>query len=98
MVDECGQWRWDLFESLLLYEILLHIVTVKVPLHATMRDIPRWVLTENGQFRVSSAYDVRIGVQFGPVEPIWRAIVVFKRISRVKTFIWLTCLGEIVNE
>ncbi|KAL4271441.1 hypothetical protein GQ457_13G029380 [Hibiscus cannabinus] len=62
-----------------------------------MQDFPRWNLTSHGQFRVHSAYSVRMGVQFGPTEPLWKAIADFKGIPRIRTFIWLACLGKLLT-
>ncbi|KAK9010036.1 hypothetical protein V6N11_036553 [Hibiscus sabdariffa] len=50
-------------------------------------DFPHWNLTSHGQFSVHSAYSVRMGVQFGPTEPLWKAIAGFKGIPRIRTFI-----------
>ncbi|KAK9020666.1 hypothetical protein V6N11_010683 [Hibiscus sabdariffa] len=47
------------------YEILPRIAAVKVPLHATMWDFPRWILTENGQFWNGAEWDLLFEVCFG---------------------------------
>ncbi|KAK8548088.1 hypothetical protein V6N12_061010 [Hibiscus sabdariffa] len=64
MIDGDGQWRWNRFERLLPYAILLRIVAVKISSHAPMQDFPRWTPTAHGQFRVHSAYRVRMGLPF----------------------------------
>ncbi|KAK8503513.1 hypothetical protein V6N12_066200 [Hibiscus sabdariffa] len=97
MMDSDGQWRWHRFKSLLPYAILLRIATVKISSNAPMQDFPRWNLTSHGQFRVHSTYSVRMGVQFGPTEPLWKAIPDFKGIPRIRTFIWLACLGKVLT-
>ncbi|KAK8492328.1 hypothetical protein V6N11_066139 [Hibiscus sabdariffa] len=97
MIDADGQWRWNVFESILPYEILIRIVALKVSVHAPMPDFPRWAHTSHGQFQIYSAYSVRVGVQYGPSEPVWKAIAGFKGVPRVRTFMWLACLGNVLT-
>ncbi|KAK8996343.1 hypothetical protein V6N11_076580 [Hibiscus sabdariffa] len=60
------------------------------------RTFPCWLPSVSGQFQVRLAYAVRIRVSFGPKEHIWKAIAHFKDLPRVRTFIWLRCLGKML--
>ncbi|KAK9035158.1 hypothetical protein V6N11_077207 [Hibiscus sabdariffa] len=48
-----------------------------------------WIHTSNGNNQVRSAYWSRLGVQSGPLGPIWKTIYDFKGLSRIKVFLWL---------
>ncbi|KAK8599914.1 hypothetical protein V6N12_049781 [Hibiscus sabdariffa] len=97
MVDEYMSWRWGLFGGLLPYEILLKIAAVKVSSQTHLPEFPRWILSSNGIFQLQSAYRVRVGVQLGPMEPIWTVIARFKGMSQVKSFIWLAFLEKLMT-
>ncbi|KAK8578762.1 hypothetical protein V6N12_069106 [Hibiscus sabdariffa] len=88
MVDEYGQWCWHRFDQLLPLEIILRIAGVKPPLGLSYDRIG-WLLGSNQEFSVRSAFDVRQGVPYSPVELVWKVIAGFKGLPRVQTFLWL---------
>ncbi|KAK8996575.1 hypothetical protein V6N11_081844 [Hibiscus sabdariffa] len=77
IVDEHGQWRWNLFERFLPYEVLLHIAAFKPPFGVSY-DFPGWSADHHQGFSVRSAYGVRKGLLYGPIEPVWTVIAKFK--------------------
>ncbi|KAK8533967.1 hypothetical protein V6N12_047369 [Hibiscus sabdariffa] len=77
MLDENGQWRWELFDRFLPCELLLRITAIKPPLGISY-DPPGLMDGVNQAFSVRAAAMVRQGTLCGPIEPIWRAIAEFK--------------------
>ncbi|KAK9012030.1 hypothetical protein V6N11_040100 [Hibiscus sabdariffa] len=63
--------------------------------HSLAKDFPRWLSSANGQFTVRSAYAMRAGISFGPVEPCWPVIARYKGLPRIRTFLWLACLERV---
>ncbi|KAK8535500.1 hypothetical protein V6N12_057016 [Hibiscus sabdariffa] len=61
-------------------DYLLRIATVKASFGLTSEDMLCWKLNVNGQFQVCSAYSACMGVQFGPIDPMWKAIAGFQGI------------------
>ncbi|KAK9034128.1 hypothetical protein V6N11_050306 [Hibiscus sabdariffa] len=97
MVDEYGQWQWELFEHKLPYSVLLRIASVKALARGRIPDRLCWGLTSNKQFTVCSTYEVRSPIHFGPDERVWSVIHRFKGSSRVRLFLWLLCHGRILT-
>ncbi|KAK8579135.1 hypothetical protein V6N12_069465 [Hibiscus sabdariffa] len=72
MVDELGQWKWYVLEHCLPVDMLLRIAFVKAPYGLNLHDAPCWRPTTNGNFQVQSIYWYWLGVQNGPLDPIWK--------------------------
>ncbi|KAK8991205.1 hypothetical protein V6N11_062225 [Hibiscus sabdariffa] len=54
MVDDYGQWRWELFEHMLPYSVLLRIAAVRVLARGSVPDRLCWGLTPTKQFKSGS--------------------------------------------
>ncbi|KAK9029308.1 hypothetical protein V6N11_026427 [Hibiscus sabdariffa] len=97
MVDDYGQWRWELFEHMLPYSVLLRIAAVRVLARGSVPDRLCWGLTPTKQFKVCSAYEVRSPLHFGLDERVWSVIHRFKGSPQVRLFLWLLCHGRILT-
>ncbi|KAK8562466.1 hypothetical protein V6N12_010544 [Hibiscus sabdariffa] len=84
MIDEHGQWRWDLFDHLLPCDLLLRIATVK-PLLGVSYDYPSWLVGANQEFSIRSIVVVCQGKLYGPLEPICSAIADFTSLPQVNS-------------
>ncbi|KAK8592862.1 hypothetical protein V6N12_044955 [Hibiscus sabdariffa] len=78
-------------------DMLLWIATVKAPSGMNLSDTPCWSHMPNGNIQVRSAYRSQLGVQSGPLEPIWKTIQAFKGLPHIKLFLWLLCHEKLLS-
>ncbi|KAK8554058.1 hypothetical protein V6N12_031036 [Hibiscus sabdariffa] len=97
MVTEDGEWHWYLVENLLLESILLRLAAVKCPLWHFSTDGVRWAATISGKFTMRSAYEIRNGIEEGPIEDVWYTIQHFQGEQHMKIFLWLMCCNKIMT-
>ncbi|KAK8553872.1 hypothetical protein V6N12_030853 [Hibiscus sabdariffa] len=97
MVGDNGEWRWNLFDTLLYVHVLLQIVAVKPPIRSTFMDRLGWKGKEDRSFSVKSSYHMRVGCDSGDKNPSWGLISKLQRPQRIKTFLWLFVCGRILT-
>ncbi|KAK9044465.1 hypothetical protein V6N11_058365 [Hibiscus sabdariffa] len=73
-----GQWDWSSFTHLINSEAALHIAMIKPPLLHHGSDTLGWVPSLDLRFQLCSAYVIRKGFHYDPLEPIWRSIAQFR--------------------
>lgn len=56
LVDNNGNWRWEIFSELLPFSILVKIVIVYPPQKAAPLDFVIWDSSSNGKFSMKSTY------------------------------------------
>ncbi|KAK8610035.1 hypothetical protein V6N13_026579 [Hibiscus sabdariffa] len=89
MVDGNGNRRWSWFESVLLMLVVL-CIAVTIPLAATApSDEVGSLGTVTRAFTVKFAYNIRITPSRVVVDPLWKIILQFEGIQRVKVFLRL---------
>ncbi|KAE8684401.1 hypothetical protein F3Y22_tig00111131pilonHSYRG00159 [Hibiscus syriacus] len=97
MAYENGNWRWDLFQNLLWWNILLRIAALKGSKASMNRDCVGWSQGKDNEFTIKSAYTIRIGGSPDLHDPIWKRIHHYRGIQRIKIFMWLACQGKLMS-
>ncbi|KAK8686347.1 hypothetical protein V6N13_125372 [Hibiscus sabdariffa] len=84
MAMEDGEWRWNLFQHILLQSMLLRIATIKGPSVAIAEDVIGWIGSHMYQFALREAYMARARLPFGPHDMVLSTIQQFRGIQRIK--------------
>ncbi|KAK8701933.1 hypothetical protein V6N13_020310 [Hibiscus sabdariffa] len=72
MALDDGGWRWNNFQHLLPYFVLVRIVVICCPQHSLSSDWVSWDGTPDHRFSIKFAYDKRAHAPFGPHDFVWR--------------------------
>ncbi|KAK9036976.1 hypothetical protein V6N11_021899 [Hibiscus sabdariffa] len=98
MSDGFGNWFWDKFSHLLPLPILLHIAANNEPLSATSKDSVGRKLRVDLQLSIKFAYAIRRGAIAGVNEDLWKATHKFRRLQRVKIYLWLLSKNKLMTK
>ncbi|KAK8484670.1 hypothetical protein V6N12_068762 [Hibiscus sabdariffa] len=73
-------------------DIVLRITAIKVPQHGSIADVVRWHGTSDLLFTVKSAYMVCCGQGSGSNHNVWRVLLRYKGLPRLKKLAELMCM------
>ncbi|KAL4383611.1 hypothetical protein GQ457_15G023690 [Hibiscus cannabinus] len=60
-------------------------------------DTDYWPVSVQGEFTVKSAYSLRCGATVCDDGKLWQTIHSYRGLQRIKTFLWLACLGRVLT-
>lgn len=87
VINEDGDWSYDILEALLPQEILEHIRSTPRPLVANLSDEIFWAATPDGRFSVKSAYELISSNEIEPTSGNWDWIWKIPSLERIRTFV-----------
>lgn len=88
-----GSWNWDLFRGDLWVHILKSIAGCPVPKDIDGEAACFWDREADGQFSVSSAYDMLGDAETDGHDHLWRRVWKWEGAERVRVFLWLVARG-----
>ncbi|KAK9030877.1 hypothetical protein V6N11_032283 [Hibiscus sabdariffa] len=97
MADGNGNWLWHKFEHLLPLNIRLRIAAAGCPMAGFVADSECWKGNVQGNFTVKSAYVIWCGPTAPNDGKLWKTLHKYRGLQRVKTFLWLVCLGWVLT-
>lgn len=97
MVDDTGEWNWNVLATLLPDGILNRIRAVCTPNLHSGDDVRVWPGERLGMFSVSSAYGLLKGHHLLEGNEVWRKIWKLEAPERVKCFICQVVLGRLIT-
>ena len=96
-VTEEGFWNWDMLFDLLPRNICEFIARVAPPSIYSGLDTLAWRGSHDGNFSVRSAYDLLSNNNFFSKDPLFCLIGKWKRIKRVRTFMWQMASNSLIT-
>lgn len=85
-----GTWRRELFSHSIPHKTAFKIADARAPHDSEGgSDRPICNATSNGEFSVSSAYDLLIDSNSFSIDALWRLIWQWQGAERIKTCLWL---------
>ncbi|CAL1362249.1 unnamed protein product [Linum trigynum] len=96
-VTQEGAWRTDLYSDLLPQEVQMKILSTALDTISTENDTIFWNAASDGRFSAKTAYNLLNQHDADPDEKYWKIIWSLPVPERVRSFLWLTCLGRIAT-
>eukprot|EP00258_Populus_trichocarpa_P027694 XP_024443713.1 uncharacterized protein LOC112324533 [Populus trichocarpa] len=97
MVDDRGNWKWDVFAHLIPMQIVMSIVGYTPPMQDGIDDTVGWDHSSNGKLTVRTAYMVLEERGEMDQDPIWRLIRKWQGMERIKVFLWTVAHNSIMT-
>jgi ribonuclease HI len=97
MVDDRGNWKWDVFAHLIPMQIVMSIVGYTPPMQDGIDDMVGWDHSSNGKLTVRTAYMVLEERGEMDQDPIWRLIRKWQGMERIKVFLWTVAHNSIMT-
>ncbi|CAN1182850.1 Putative ribonuclease H protein At1g65750, partial [Linum perenne] len=97
LVNSKGNWNFDLLNSLLPHEVVLHVAGMSPPRPNQGDDKLVWGLEPNDKFNIKYAYRLVTMEPLTEPNPLWRTIWNWSGQQRIHQFMWLVVHSRLLT-
>lgn len=95
--DPIEGWAWTFLDALLPTSVLDKLATIFLVDEECNSDSITWAVTSNGNFTVSSAYDIALATPRKHEHPLWLRIWKLNVPNRMQALMWLIAHGKVLT-